>query len=297
MRHNFSGIFKYSVWIVSLLCCSWLIAAEPECQASASKKDVLSAAEKVAVVQVFDGDTVLLADGRRVRFIGINTPEVARDQRPAEPLADEAKVWLERVFANSAEAFLKNGAVSVDRYGRVLGHLFDAEGRNITEALLRNGWGFQVVIPPNVWHADCYRLAEVQAREAKKGVWGHDWHRIIQADDVSRLKGGFGRFEGKIERISVQDEVIWIDLVGEISLKIRRSQARWLSEDTLKKLFEWESNGRYRTSVIRLQARGWLMDRNLWGDKMRHQIASGKRNRWQLDVPHELMLEWNRMTF
>jgi len=35
--------------------------------------------ERVRVIHVYDGDTVKLADGRRLRFIGINTPETWSD--------------------------------------------------------------------------------------------------------------------------------------------------------------------------------------------------------------------------
>ncbi|MHB8822818.1 MAG: thermonuclease family protein, partial [Pseudomonadaceae bacterium] len=44
-----------------------------------------------AVAQVIDGDTLRLTDGRSVRLIGLNTPELGRKGRAAEPLADAAR--------------------------------------------------------------------------------------------------------------------------------------------------------------------------------------------------------------
>ena len=49
--------------------------------------------EFVKVRQVFDGDTILLMDGRKVRLLGINSPELEHDDRPAEPLATGALHW------------------------------------------------------------------------------------------------------------------------------------------------------------------------------------------------------------
>jgi endonuclease YncB( thermonuclease family) len=54
------------------------------------------AREAVKVVRVVDGDTVLLEHGVRVRFLGVNTPEIAHDDQPEEPLGQEAKEFTRR---------------------------------------------------------------------------------------------------------------------------------------------------------------------------------------------------------
>lgn len=51
----------------------------------------ISAREKVRVKSVPDGDGLKLTDGRRVRYLGIDAPEVANFSRPAEPYALEAQ--------------------------------------------------------------------------------------------------------------------------------------------------------------------------------------------------------------
>ena len=40
---------------------------------------------------VVDGDTLILSNGQKVRYIGINAPELARDDHEAEPYGDAAK--------------------------------------------------------------------------------------------------------------------------------------------------------------------------------------------------------------
>ena len=52
---------------------------------------VICAESGSRVVLVFDGDTVMLGDHRRIRYIGINAPEVAHENQKAEPWAAEAK--------------------------------------------------------------------------------------------------------------------------------------------------------------------------------------------------------------
>ncbi len=46
---------------------------------------------------VNDGDTVVLADGRRVRYVGINTPEVANKGGPAERFGPEARDYNQKL--------------------------------------------------------------------------------------------------------------------------------------------------------------------------------------------------------
>src|SRR3989304_3808831 len=46
--------------------------------------------EYAKVKQVFDGDTIQLTDGRKLRLVGINSPELGKEDRPPEPYADQA---------------------------------------------------------------------------------------------------------------------------------------------------------------------------------------------------------------
>ena len=51
----------------------------------------VNAGEWVTVKRVNDGDTVHLADGRFVRYIGVNTPEINHERNSAEPFGFEAR--------------------------------------------------------------------------------------------------------------------------------------------------------------------------------------------------------------
>ena len=52
------------------------------------------------VAKFVDGDTLILDPGEAIRLVGINTPEMARDGRPAEPLALEARDTLVALLAD-----------------------------------------------------------------------------------------------------------------------------------------------------------------------------------------------------
>ena len=80
------------------------------------------------VERVVDGDTLILADPdrTRVRLIGINTPELARDGKPAEPLAVEAKEWLAN-RVEGKEVRLDFDIERFDQYDRTLAYIYRGE--------------------------------------------------------------------------------------------------------------------------------------------------------------------------
>ena len=52
---------------------------------------------RVSVTHVVDGDTVKLADGRTLRFIGVDTPEIGHEGRPSQPFAAEARTERDKL--------------------------------------------------------------------------------------------------------------------------------------------------------------------------------------------------------
>lgn len=127
----------------------------PSC--ALSKTDELTSA---LLHKVSDGDTLRLGDGRKVRIIGINTPELASKTRSAEPYALMAKQAAEVFLEKSKQRYLLEGVEPKDPHSRVLAHVFNEEKDILAEYLLRHGLAMQIVIPPNTRFNECYRHAE-----------------------------------------------------------------------------------------------------------------------------------------
>jgi micrococcal nuclease len=124
----------------------------------------------VTVRRVIDGDTLVLAGGERVRLIGIDTPELARDGRSAEPGAEAARDFL-RDAVEGREVTLGFDREERDQYGRHLAYVYH-DGRLINEEIIRHGhsrartsYRFHPAMK------DRFRRAEREAREAGKGMW------------------------------------------------------------------------------------------------------------------------------
>ncbi len=143
----------------------WLSGAQAFCSTP-------SELESVTVQRVVDGDTLRLSDGRSVRMIGLNTPELGKQGRSDEPFAVVARKRLEAlVAASDGRVGLLPGKESKDHYGRTLAHVYGADGANLEAQMLAEGLGFQVAVAPNVDLVSCQQAAERNARQAGLGIW------------------------------------------------------------------------------------------------------------------------------
>lgn len=195
--------------------------ARPASAASGCAADRIDDRARVSLVQ--DGDTLLLADGRRLRLIGINTPELGKNGRGAEPGALVARDRLRQLlFSNQQQVQLRFDRERHDRYGRLLAHAFLVDGRNLTELLLTEGVGAQLVVPPNTWQADCYRAAVDTARSGRRGVWALPSHQARPVETLDLRSEGFHVVSGRVTHVSQSASAIWINLAGNFALRIER---------------------------------------------------------------------------
>ena len=147
--------------------------------------------ETVRARRVIDGDTIQLTDGRLVRYIGIDAPEVHRKAHPGdaawqagrtvwladrEPFGDEATAANRRLVQGAALT-LEYDRERQDRYGRTLAYVY-AGPVMVNEALVRQGWARPLAIPPDVTYAERFQALADAARASGRGVWNA---RVCQA--------------------------------------------------------------------------------------------------------------------
>jgi micrococcal nuclease len=114
---------------------------------------------------VVDGDTFRCRDGRKVRLIGVDSPE--QQQRPHGARSREALLNLLPV---GAAVRLEHDVSPRDRYGRELAYVW--AGRTlVNEAMVRDGWAVLYTVPPNVKYAGRLEQAQNKARARGAGLW------------------------------------------------------------------------------------------------------------------------------
>lgn len=193
--------------------------------------------ERAQVVYVYDGDTIKLKDGRRIRLIGINTPEIGRNDATPRPFATEARDTLQGLLdAGNRRVLLQYGTEQRDHYGRLLAHLFLEHGENLAVHLLQQGLATTLVVPPNTWARDCYQDHEDRARSAGRGLWGLAEYRIQDAHDLPPETRGFRIVRGRVSEIRQSRHNIWVDIDGPLVVRIPRKDLVNFEPDYLEHL-------------------------------------------------------------
>ncbi len=120
--------------------------------------------EEFRVTRVLDGDTVVLEDGRHVRYIGMDTPEKGRTYY------GEAKRENERLVKGKVVR-LEYDVGKTDKYDRTLAYVY-AGDIFVNAELVRNGYAVIATFPPNVKYAKRFLTLQEEARKQKRGLWG-----------------------------------------------------------------------------------------------------------------------------
>ncbi len=129
------------------------------------------AGERHRVKAVIDGDTLLLTDGRFVRYIGINAPEIAHKNKPAEPFG-AAATRRNAELIGSGRVYLEYDRQGFDRYGRLLAYVYNDKGILVNQAMLSSGMAYCLFKSPNLRHFQGLLETQLIAMHGTKGIWG-----------------------------------------------------------------------------------------------------------------------------
>ena len=124
------------------------------------------------VVRVVDGDTihVQLADRvEKVRYIGVDSPEIHHPVKGEEPGGREAAT-VNRGLVEGRRVRLELDVRTRDRWGRLLAYVWVGDTM-INAELIRLGYAHVMTVPPNVRYQELFVKLQREAREAERGLW------------------------------------------------------------------------------------------------------------------------------
>ena len=132
-----------------------------------------SAQTGYTVKWVNDGDTIVLTNGWRVRYIGINAPEIDHENQKAQPYGYLARSFNKKLVL-SQKIVLEFDEERHDRYGRLLAYIYLADGSFLNSRMLENGMAYYLYRRPNVKYDKRLLKKQQDAMRAQKGLW-HNW--------------------------------------------------------------------------------------------------------------------------
>ena len=215
------------------------------------------AAESVGeVVQVPDGDTLVLSSGDKVRLAGIQAPKLplGRDF-VAWPLADMAREALSGLVLGK-QITMRRGEVGKDRHGRILAQVFVEDGVWVQQALVQAGMARVYSLPDNRAGIGDLLGTESMARAERRGLWGDPFYAVRDAMDVDGLAAREGYFEiveGRVVNAAKSGALVYLNF-----------GRRWSTDFTVvvapaaQKLFKDAAFDPLSTQDHLVRVRGWI---------------------------------------
>lgn len=197
------------------------------------------------VKKVFDGDTLMLEDGRKVRLLGVNTPEIEHRNQPEQAGGEEAKRWLTGKLQNR-KVRLETDAELTDKYGRTLAHVFTDRKEHINLQLVEQGLAAVNIYPPNLLYVEQLVDAERKAQQARLGIWRKPEYEPIPVDRLSASgHPGWTRVSGRIVDLRSSRKFVYLKFSNKFEARIEKQG-----------LSMFPDLNSYRGQVVEL--RGWL---------------------------------------
>lgn len=173
-----------------------------------------TAAEEVYINEVIDGDTVISASGKRIRLLGIDSPEINWEQGSAEYFAWEARDYvIEKLLHKNVN--LEYDIDKNDDYGRTLAYLF-LDGDNFNLKLLEKGYAGLMLVSPNDKYRKSFVRAAEEARKNGRGIWNKieyysDKLPVISYREAEKYIGEEVIVKGEIVNTAKTEEVSFLN--------------------------------------------------------------------------------------
>lgn len=212
----------------------------------------LPAGELLQVARVSDGDTLKLQDGRSVRVLGVNAPEITHGKKAGQPFGRESRAAAQK-FIDAAQGRVRLGLEqeTQDHYGRLLAHVYDSRGRSLAVAQLRAGMALQIAVPPNTAQKQCLLENERNARKKSLGLWRDSYWQPLLIQSLRGDETGFRILRGRIAKVDI-NSAVWLEFDGKLVARVAKK--------------DWPAFGYQKSDWLALQGRvvevrGWISPR------------------------------------
>ena len=207
--------------LLGLFAALWLAAAGSQ----AGSLSIVGQSRWVEVEHVYDGDTFRTDQGEKVRLLGINTPEIAHNDQPGQPLGSAAKRRLSELIGGELVE-LRTDSDKRDDYGRTLAQIYRRDGSWINGLLVREGLALVYTFAPNFRWTKELLAAETEARSAGLGIWANERFRQLESREISNDHiGQFRLVRGEISGLER-----WGFRLDKLRISVPKRSRRWFDK-------------------------------------------------------------------
>lgn len=149
---------------------------------------------RVYVREVIDGDTIRLKNRKKVRLIGIDTPELYecdklfRDSKKSgispkeiQKMGRESYQFTKQMCEKKF-VFLEFDQQKYDKYGRILAYVHLLDGTMLNQEIIEQGYGLAYLyFPFNQEYRENFVRSQKEAKKSNRGLWN-------KYPDFGRLK-------------------------------------------------------------------------------------------------------------
>lgn len=168
--------------------------------------------QAVRVKYVIDGDTIILSNNQKVRYLGIDTPEMmvktaAGFEYSPQPFAEAAKEF-NRNLVEGRVARLEFDLVKKDKYNRLLAYCFVGD-KFVNAQMLKNGLAMLYTNVPNIKYVDLLVQAQEEAREAGLNLWKSA--SVIPVLEAGAHVGELATVEGRVLKVKRTNSAVYLN--------------------------------------------------------------------------------------
>ncbi|MCK5690258.1 thermonuclease family protein [Myxococcota bacterium] len=123
------------------------------------------------VAFVLDGDTIELTGGERIRYLLVDTPEIAHRADEEDECFGAEATTFNKSFVEGKKITIEYDLDCMDMYNRLLAYV-SVDGVMMNRLLVERGYGSVLFIEPNKKYLDEFKALEESAKAARAGMWG-----------------------------------------------------------------------------------------------------------------------------
>lgn len=218
-----------------------------------------SEGRRVTVEQVKNAKNLITSTGEQIRIASIQAPNVEEligRKRPGEPMGAQAMQAVRDLIEGKEVSVEVSTVEPTDRHGRTVALVKLDDGLLLQEALIHDGLAMAYPFPDSREHMRSWQEVEQEARQQRRGMWGHPYWQVADAATMSFEKPRYILVEGVVH----EAKNIRGNWYVNFDQDYRKDFTGFVTKEDYQKYFDgFDLAG---LSGKRVRLRGWLYERN-----------------------------------